>query len=228
MGEETKETNNDFKSAIENIDKKLDEKISEGFSRIESKLQTRDTREDTRGKEKDDDFVFDDTDEDGFVTKKDFKNLEKKLLDSAEKKSKTIVEKTLESKESKANRDWEALKKWPKLNKNSDEFDMKFAEDVAKEMSSRINRGRKENDPDLLYDSASHVSHEWLEKGMWAPKHLAERERRETNNQDDDFQVNGRRQANSGKPNENQTRLAARFGMSKERLTQIFEKRRVS
>jgi hypothetical protein len=114
---------------------------------------------------------------------------------------------------------------FPELDQRSKDFNKGFFDEVVSEMEARKNRGRGD-DPELLYDSAAKISNKWIQSGKKIPRHIVERERQAKNNQDDNFNVNGRQKNDPFKPNENQLRLASRMGLSKERLTQIFEKRR--
>lgn len=235
MTEENKENENSFDEAIKNINRNLEENlkpIKDGMDNFASKL-------DSMKKDDKDDNNLDFGDEETYVTKKDLKDFKNsigsQILSEAKKTSQEVANRTYESKLNKDSRDVEALRDFPLMNQSSSHYDDKFYADVDKEILRRVGGGSSQDekkkiseDPNLLYDAASNVYSRWVRQGRHAPAALAERETRDLNNREDNFEVKARRSVDSWKPNESQIELANKFGLSKERLTQHFEKIRKS
>lgn len=181
-------------------------------------------------KEPDEDFKFVGEDDDGeFVTKKDLKNFAKVVVDKtaelAKSTSAKMTNEVITEKQVKVARDVAALSAFPMMDsRNTEKYQEDFLKDVDTEMNQRIDRGRNRNDPDLLYDAAAAIHAKWVNSGKLVPDHMVKEESRKMNNNDDDFDIRGGGRGPSGKPNEYQIGLAAQFGMSKERLTQLIER----
>jgi len=226
-------TRDSFDEAIKNINRNLEEKfkpLKDGLDQFSSKLDS------IKKEEKDDDLDFGD-DDGSYITKKDLKEFGKSIgntiLTEAKKTSQETVKTTFESKMNKSSRDVEALKDFALLNQSSQDYDEAFYKDVDGEILRRVGSGATQDekrkiaeDPNLLYDAASNVYSKWVRGGRHIPISAAERETRNLNNMEDSFEVKGRRSGDSWRPNERQVEFGLRLGMSKEKLTQHFEKTR--
>lgn len=201
---------------------------------LESKIESKgkETPASNKGENNDDEFKFvgEDLDDDDPITKKDLKKVVEMVADKtakiADSKARETVNEVIVERNTKVSRDRQALKDFPMIDDNRDEYDEKFLTEVDQEMAGRIQRGRAKNDPDLLYDAAAAVKNRWVDQGKLAPRHLADEERRRLNNQEDNFDARGGNGRQGGKwtPNDYQVNLAGSFGMSKERLLQIRDK----
>ena len=112
---------------------------------------------------------------------------------------------------------------FPELNPDSPAYNKKFYEEVGAEISARVKRGRNSEDLDLIYDAASAVAVRGTRDGWYLPKKAAERERHQQNARTDSFEVKGG-SSPKGTPTEGQLKIASRFGMNPERITQLLKK----
>jgi hypothetical protein len=203
----------EFNEALEALEKRVSDKISDGMSSLESKIVTK--------PEPDPEPVEDWGDEDDSISKKDLPEIVKKVT---EKVSRDTTQK-LELATKKQQRDAEAMHDFPELNKNGPNFSKSFHDRVSREITERLQRGRRSDDLDLIYDSAAAVASRGAREGWYVPHSRAEKTNAKKNAKDDSFNVSGSLQAKDG-PTEGQVNFAKKVGMSKEKLLQHIEKKR--
>lgn len=236
MTEETK--GQDFSKLADDIKASLNESFDSKFSKMDEKIDEKfsaiNKKEDEKKSKEDDDFDWEsllkdeDEDEREYISKKDFQKLASKILTQAEKiagstSEKIITKRTNEFKE-RDSRDSEAFSDFPMLNRASSYYDKEFYDLTVQEVQKRKQRGRDENDPDLLYDSAASVK---ARSNKW--NNLDDKAREETrqyNNTQGSFNTRSNSKNSKPKgPSEYQKNLAKNIGLSEEALEKHFKTR---
>src|SRR3990167_9002997 len=201
-GEEKKDGEIGVEEALKTIHAKIDEKLDgygQRFQNIESKLDEVSTKA-SATRESEDSLETDEADETEYVTKKDLKNILRKVESVKDETAKTV--KTLvEQKTSRNNRDVDAVNDYAMLNRNKPEYNPAFENEVKSEMNNRVRNGRNAEDSDLVYDSATAVFARWARQGKYVPKHLAEAEVSEMDKREGNFSIRGKTNPDVKKPN---------------------------
>lgn len=206
----------DFSDVVGNIEKIVSEKVSEGISAIEKKL---DSSPKAVSEDLDIDLWGDSEDSEEVISKKDIPKIIKQVKESVVKETKEAMETSSRKKQ----RDFEAMRDFPELSKESPHFSKRLYNEVSNEIDRRVKGGKAQDDVDLIYDSASATVNRGLREGWHKPHFLSKKEIISRNTKDDSFSLTGDT-VNSGGPTEGQLKYAKQAGLSKERFSQLLEK----
>ena len=219
LEKEEKETPTiDPKALAESISKSVEDKVLPSISALESKLAKKEAKEEEL------DLGDDDDDEDdAFVSKKDLKEFFKKMQKEVTDTSRRVTGEVLNEKNVKASRDQEAFKEFPMLDTGSSQYNPEFAKAVKEEIKAKLSRGRSQEDPDLIYDSAAAVKA--TSPKFWkSSDELAQDEARRLNNKEGSFDVRGKGKNDRNAPTARQLEYAKKLGLSTEYFTKNYKR----
>lgn len=226
-----KETNEDSKvnDALELLSKKIDEQASKHdmkLSSVDKKITDLNKPDD---KEVDEDWsTGDDDDEEVLVKKSELKSIVdtavKKATEAASKAAEKTVGVTLSARAKRDEIDLKAFKDFPYLHRASDDFNERFEKEVTDEMKRKVDNGRSNADPELLYDAAAVVAQRGRSAGWLATKEDAERFVDRGNARSESFSVHKRKHEGSDKPSADQTAFATQLGLTPKRFAELFGK----
>lgn len=211
MTDETKD--NPIKEIVDSLNSSMAPKLDTMLNEMKQKLETMVPPK----QEVSEPVVQDDGDDDTILTKKDLKAFAEKLLERTDRRMADVVSQSFAAKSEKDLRDVQAFKDFPMIDNNSAYFDSEFSQAVRAEAKRRIDRGRKADDPDLVYDAAATVK---AINPKWAMTQYQKAidEQRELNNQQSMFGIKGNSSTSAKKPSEYQLDIAKRVGISPEKL----------
>jgi len=198
----------DIAEALAAIEKTVSAKLDAGMSNLEKKL--------VKPEEKEEEPWEPESDDDTPLTRKEAAA----LFQKAKKENETANE----VKTKKQMMDSRAMQEFPELNQASPHFMKKFHDEVSKEISQRVSRGRSADDVDLVYDCTAAVAARGNREGWLNQREKIQREAARRNATEDNFDGAGRGAQTSSEPSEEQTRFASTVGLTKEKLTQLLER----
>lgn len=214
--------------AIEEKISGQNKEVKDGLDELKREMSK--PKEDRQEKYQDDHkYSWLDSDEEIYMTKKEALTFQKMVIDQAKEiasaSAKNSAKEIIESNTIRQSRDAEAFEEFPQLNEKSNMYNKDFAEAVIKEMDRRgAYNGPKQNDPDVLFDSASAVYSRFINQGKIKSKYMIEQELRESENQSASLNYrNTNGKGKSKKPNQTQYGLADTMQLSREYLDKYME-----
>ncbi len=215
-----------IEDVVKSLESKIDEKVganNQRFDSLEQKLddiktiqthpQTPQTPAETPSEEEDDDDP---------MSKKEVKKKISEIKSEVIKEAKKIASETYETNSNKRNLDEKAFKDYPMMNQQSDSFDPEFLNDIKAEIRSRKEGGDDADRSSFINDVAATVYSKWNRDGKIVSQKDAEEENQRLNNQDSSFNVKGRRDVKTGKPNASQYEFAEKMGLEKETFDKYY------
>lgn len=212
----------DLDALVNSINTKVDATLAGITSKMDTKINSMATKPVEKVKEETFDDLF--GDEDDSVSREDLKKVIPAMVNKAAEIAAKNTQKIMTENTVKNNRDFEAIRDFPMLNKTHDSYSPEFEAEVGKEIARRKQSGRSENDPDLVYDAAAVVkaiNPKWHKEET---KKIQEENRRFNNNQNNFSVKGGGTQTDNSKPTEDQYALGMSFGMSKDALDKQFKR----
>lgn len=220
----------DFDSIVDKINKNVSEKLKETTASFSTKIDELSDKI-PKGKQSDDDsdpddlwnFGDDDDTKDendakaNYFTKDDAKKMMESLKKEVGKISKNAAVEVFREVSTQQNQDRRTAEDFPMINQSSTHFDKEFFDLVKKEIQERVNAGRSQKDPYLLYDAAAAVkarSSKWNTIG----RQNSIDAQRQANISDGSFSVTGKSNSGNSGPTAEQVKYAESMGLSKDKL----------
>lgn len=167
-------------------------------------------------------------DEEVIVKKSELKTIVdtavKRATDAATKAVDKKVSSTLSAKQKRDEMDVQAMKDFPYLHDASPDFNERFVKEVQEEMKRKVDSGRNNQDPELLYDASAVVAQRGRKAGWLVTQDDAERDLDRSNARGESFSVSRRKPDDAGKPSASQIAYATKLGLSDKRFSELFEK----
>jgi hypothetical protein len=208
----------------------LTKKIDEQATRHEHKLAAVDKKltDLSTPEEEEETWNREDDDEEMLVKKSELKTIVdtavKKATEAASKAAEKKVDATLSEKAKREQADVAAFKDFPYMNKESQDFNERFFKEVTDEMQRKVQNGRSNADPELLYDAAAVVAQRGRKAGWLVTPEDAERMVDRANARGESFDVQRRKTDTSNKPTSDQIAFATQLGLTEKRFAELFGK----
>lgn len=229
MADENK-TDDKIMESLNVLNKKIDEQATKHetkLSSIDRKIESLADVEDVE-EEKKETWETDDDDDEVVVKKSELRTIVdtavKKATDAATKAATKTVSTTLSANAKRQEKDVEAFKDFPYMNKQSEEYNERFLKEVTDEMQRRVGNGRSREDPELLYDSAAVINQRGRSQGWLLTQEDADRVIDRHNSRGESFSVTKRQKQDDNQPTPAQIEAAMSMGMKKEDFLKQYAK----
>jgi len=209
-----------FNDALAAIERSVSEKIDRSMSDLSSKIEATSRKPEPT-------YEPEDYDEDAPLSRKEVADMVRREAEELNKKNRI----SMEARSRKQAMDSKAMSEFPELQERlpngapNPAYSRKLYDEVSKEITARVKMGRSGEDADLVYDCSTAVANRGIREGWYSPRAKVERDNVSRNSHEDNFSVSGTPSRSSAVPTEDQVKFGMRMGLTKEKLSQMFERR---